>query len=262
VPTNETVRKNGGLVTRTARSVRRRRQLFRQRPITHEQPERRARPFVLLRGSILLQQRVRCAGAHGDSSPWGPGRAPARSAGAARNRPFSGSCSRSYRCGRNRKNGVIVVEARSTRETGLRAEAKRGRGKSRPRDRRPSDGRRSGSSNTRRPFTGRHEEVVSAARSQAPPLHRSGGPPHRASEEGRRSAVTGASEGERSVDSTGRTRPRRTTEPRHPKRVGRRENAPRIRASPQGSRSGRRTKRGCPSSLCRWQKLVARISGR
>jgi len=131
-----------------------------------------------------------------------------------------------------------------------------------PRDRRPSDERRSGSSNTRRPFTGRHAAVISAARSQGPPLHRSGGPPHRGSEEGRRSAVTGASEGERSVDSTGRQRPRRTTEPRHPKRVGRRENAPRIRVSPQGSSSGRRTKRGCPSSMCRWQKLVARISGR
>lgn len=138
----------------------------------------------------------------------GPGRAPARSAGAARNRPFSGSCSRSYRCGRNRTNGVIVVEARRTGRPALRAEAKRNRGQPRRRDRRPADGRRSGSSDTWRPFTGRHETVVSAARSQAPPLENERGASSRESEEGRRSAVTGASEGESSVDATGRQRPR------------------------------------------------------
>lgn len=117
------------------------------------------------------------AGAHGDSSPVGSGRAPARSAGAARNRPFSGSCSRSYRCGRNRTNGVIVVEARRIRETGLRAEAKRSRGQPRRRDRRPADGRRSGSSDAWVLSRDVREKVVSAARSQAPPLPRKGGPP-------------------------------------------------------------------------------------
>jgi hypothetical protein len=55
-------------------------------------------------------------------------RAPARPAGEARNQPFEGSCSRSYRRGRSRTNGVVVVDARSNRETGAacRSETQRG----------------------------------------------------------------------------------------------------------------------------------------
>jgi len=164
----------------------------------------------------------------------GPGRAPARSAGAARIRPFSGSCSRSYRCGRARTNGVIVVEARRTRETGPRAEAKRNRGQT------PAARSTPGRTKALRiiggvtPFYGTARRGDLGRALAGPPLHRDRGTSSCASEEGRRSAVTGASEGERSVDSTGRRRPRRTTEPKHPKRVGRRENAPRIRGSPQG----------------------------
>jgi len=47
----------------------------------------------------------------------GPGRAPARSAGAARNRPFQGSCSRSYRCGRIGRTASSSWK-RADRETG------------------------------------------------------------------------------------------------------------------------------------------------
>lgn len=226
--------------------------------IAFEEPERRA---TSLRSPVWPHPPSTvggdCAGAHGDSSPVGPGRAPARSAGAARNRPFSGSCSRSYRCGRNRTNGVIVVEARRIRETGLRAEAKRSRGQPRRRDRRPADGRRSGSSVLATIVTDRRERVVLAARSQTPPRPSGRGVT--------RSAVTGASEDCSSVDVAGRKRPRRKAGIElHPKCVGRRETR---HASGRGPRKGNtppdhRTKRGCPSSKCRWQKLVARISGR
>jgi hypothetical protein len=135
------------------------------------------RPFVLLRGTSSFNRGWRLRGGSRRFVVGGPGRAPARSAGAARNRPFSGSCSRSYRCGRNRTNGVIVVEARRIRETGLRAEAKRSRGQPRRRDRRPADGRRSGSSDAWVLSRDVREKVVSTARSQAPPLPRKGGPP-------------------------------------------------------------------------------------
>jgi hypothetical protein len=51
-------------------------------------------------------------------------RAFARPAGVARNRPFEGSCSRSYRSGRNRTNGDVVVDARSSGRLRLRVEVK------------------------------------------------------------------------------------------------------------------------------------------
>jgi len=66
-------------------------------------------------------------------------------------------------------------------------------------------------------------------------------------QEGRRSAVTGASEDVSSVDVSGRERPDEKWKPTHPKCVGRRE----TRHASAGPRKGtapvdRRTRRGCP----------------
>jgi hypothetical protein len=160
VPTRKAVRKNGGLVTGTARSL----ALV---GVSQGASKNESRSDGNHRRSLGWRKS---SGPDGDSSPR-VDRAPARPAGAARNRPFEGSCSRSYRSGRSRTNGIVVVDARSTGRPRLRAEAKRSDGAT-PRGAkdRPSDGRRSGSSVLASIVTGRCGRVVLAARSQTPPL--------------------------------------------------------------------------------------------
>jgi hypothetical protein len=77
--------------------------------------------------------------------------------------------------------------------------------------------------------------------------------------EDRRSAVTGASEDEARSTSREETPASKSRNRALPKCVGRRETR---HASARVALEDHRTSRGCPSSKCRWQKLVARISGR
>jgi len=123
---------------------------------------------------------------------------------------------------------------------------------------RPADGRRSGSSVLAAIVTDRRRRVISAARSQTPPRPMASGRGRQA-ERG-----DGSVRGWRVGRRRGKTTPAfEKPEPTHPKCLGRRENAPGIRrSSREGSAFGSPNERGCPSSKCRWQKPVARISGR
>jgi len=80
----------------------------------------------------------------------------------------NGSCSRSYRSGRSRTNGVVVVDARSTGRPGRRAEAKRSEGQLSRRERSPGRWKALLIISTVASVTGRRWRVILAARSQMP----------------------------------------------------------------------------------------------
>lgn len=136
VPTRQAARKGGGLVIRTARSL----ALVAapQGEADEREPERRELTVVLP-----------C-----DESRMGPAairrrrtdRAPARPAGAARNQPFEGSCSRSVRWQKSdeRRHRRGCAQHPGDRSGVQKRNA--ARGNSRGAIDRPADGRRSGSS--------------------------------------------------------------------------------------------------------------------
>ena len=247
MPTRQAARKGGGLVIRTARSL----------------------ALVALR----KESRRTSTGATGNSPSfsrptkvgWGLQRFVAAGltvrlhgqAGEARNQPFEGSCSRSVRSGRSRTNGVVVVDARSNRETGAacRSETQRGATLEARGIARPMEGALD------HQYSRRSSRIDVSGWSWPRARRHLLGPSGRGVT---RSAVTGASEDGSSVDVAGRKRPLRKAGTDCIRSAwGVVKRAMHLEGSPQGETPpGRRTKRGCPSSKCRWQKLVARISGR
>lgn len=175
MPTKETVRKDGGLVTSTARSARSRRQQCRWQASNRNVGQR---PFVLLRGPSSFNRGWRSRGG---------------------SRRFVACGSRPCACTVGRSSEVptflrVVLTIVSLRQKSDERRHRRGSAQNpgdraasgsetqpgvtpRRRDRRPADGRRSGSSDAWVLSRDVREKVVSTVRSQAPPLPRKGGPP-------------------------------------------------------------------------------------
>jgi hypothetical protein len=215
------------------------------RGVEEREPERR-QPTVVLSGGESHPDPRRFVAT-------GLDRAPARPAGAARNRPFEGSCSRSYRSGRSRTNGIVVVDARSTGRPRLRAEAKRSGGQPSPREGSPVRSKALWIIGTRFDRHGsRWAGGLGRALADSPlPRERGVSSGKRKPKEDRRSAVTGASEDEARSTSREETPAPKSRNRLHPKCVGRRETR---HASARVTPPDHRTSRGCPSSKCRWQK--------
>jgi hypothetical protein len=238
--------------------------------------------------SVVVSHGEARGRARGDSSSRVLCRAPARSAGEARHRPFErvvltivSSWQKSNE--RRRPRG-----RRGLRETGAALRSETPRGKPRGGKVRPFDGRRFGSSARSRPSR------VAAERWSRPRAHRASSHGSRGFSilvarrrrlvrravevrVGRWSAVTEASEdGTRSAsqreENARRRRSRAQSKDSYVTKADRdlrsvwgvvkTRHAFDAAARKSDHASSHRTKRGCPSSKCRWQSLVARISGR
>lgn len=208
MPTKETVRKSGGLVTSTARSARSRRQQCRWHASNRNVGQR---PFVLLRGTSSFNRGWRPRG--GSRRFVARGFWPcACTVGRSSEEPtflrvvltivslWQKSDERRHRRGSAQNPGD---RAASRSETQSRATSAA----------RSSPGRWKALWIIRRvgPFTGRAREGGLGRSLAGSSSSKERGTSSRESAEGRRCAVTGASEGESSVDATGRKRPRRTT---------------------------------------------------